>query len=78
MKKQDTSAQRWPAAFAEPTPVFHQLLEMASGFTGLSDFGNASYQQSLKVLLHSYDADPYLTPEGRGTNWYPKLEYPGA
>ena len=66
MKKQDISAaQRWPAAYAQPTSDFHQLHEMASGFTGLSDFGNTSYQQSLKVLLHSYDADPYLTPEGR-------------
>lgn len=65
MHSQDSAAQRWPAAFAEPTASFHKLHEMAAGFTGLSDFGDTSYQKSLKVLLHAYDNDPYLTPEGR-------------
>lgn len=64
MSKQPAAA-RWPAAFAEPTPVFRQLHEMASGFTGLNDFGDPSYAQSLKVLLDCYDHDPHLTPEGR-------------
>jgi Sulfotransferase family len=58
-------AARWPAAFDAPSAQFHQLHEMASRFVGLDDFGDASYQQSLKVLLHAYDADPHLTPEGR-------------
>ena len=51
MSDSSTASVRWLASFAEPGPAFHQLHEMASRFTGLKDFGDRRYEQSLEVLL---------------------------
>ena len=44
--------------------AFERLHQMATGATGLDDFGDEDYHEALRVLLDSYDREAEFTPAG--------------
>jgi hypothetical protein len=57
-----TKLGRRPARFADSEAA---LLASAAKATGLSDFGEGTWREGLRVLLHCYDEEAQLTPFGR-------------
>lgn len=52
---------------AQDTPTVgtaDELLALAAGTTGLTDFGDDDFREGLEVLISSFDADSRLTPHG--------------
>ena len=45
------------------------LHEAARASTGLDDFGRDAYRDGLRALLHAWDAEADLSPEGRAAAW---------
>ena len=46
-------------------PDIDALHESASALTGLTDFGDVGYREALSLLIKGYNADPYMTRQGR-------------